>query len=237
MTLSHRQKVTLISLLIYWPAIFILTHIPIRQEFLRQIQPSDKTLHFLVYFILSFLLYFAASPSGKLSLRSKKVWLLFLVLLFYAAVDEWLQGLVGRSCDFLDFLANFAGIAAAFFLLSLFSFCPALLIFTAFSIIIITKAAQLKFTGSLSFIRPAVYFLAYGFFSAVWYHFISSLQLIKNSSVKRLSAALALPFLLLIVAAIFSFVLGNSFQLLEIVCSLAAIFAAVTFFYFTKRFI
>lgn len=236
MTLSHRQKITLISLLVYWPAIFILTHIPLSLEVLRQIQPSDKTLHFLAYFILSFLLYFAAAPSGKLSFRSKKIWLLFLVLVLYAAVDEWLQGLVGRSCDFLDFLANLTGVVAAFVVLSFFSFWPALLIFTAVSILVITKAAQMRFTGRLSFIKPAVYSLAYAFFTISWCRFICSVNFLKSSALKWLSAAFVLPVTVLIAAGIFSFIIGNSFQLPEIICSLAAILAAVTVTYFTRRF-
>ena len=181
MNLSKTRKISLIILLLYWPLIFILTHIPLRRELLQQLQASDKTLHFLVYFILSFLLYFAAESAGKLSLKSRKFWLLFSTLLFYAAADEWLQGIVGRSCDFLDFVANLTGVVSAFVLLSFFSFRPALLIFTAFSIIVITKAAQMRFTGRLSFIKPAVYSLAYAFFSIIWCRFICSIKSLKNS--------------------------------------------------------
>jgi len=235
MNLSRTRKISLFILLLYWPLIFTLTHIPLKTEFLIQLQASDKTLHFLVYFILSFLLYFAAEPTKKLSLKSKKFWLLFAALLFYAAADEWLQGLVGRSCDFLDFVANLTGVAAAFFLLSFLSFQPALLLFTAVSIIIITKAAQMRFIGWLSFIKPAVYFLAYAFFTIIWSRFIFTVNFLRSSRLKWLAASFALPLILLLAAGIFSFILANSFQLPEIICSLAAISSAVAFFYFTKR--
>jgi len=168
-------------------------------------------------------------------LKSKKFWLLFSALLFYAAADEWLQGLVGRSCDFLDFVANLTGVVAAFVLLLFLSFWPALLIFTSVSIIIITKAAQMRFTGRLSFIKPAVYFLAYAFFTFLWSRFICSIQSLKNSALKWLVAAFALPLIILLAAGIFSFFLANSFQLPEIVCSLAAIFSAVIVSYFAKK--
>ncbi len=237
MNLSKTRKISLIILLLYWPLIFILTHIPLQKELLQQLQASDKTLHFLVYFILSFLLYFAVESAGKLSLKSRKVWLLLSALLFYAAADEWLQGIFGRSCDFLDFLANLTGVVAAFVLLSFLSFQPALLIFTAVSIIVITKAAQMRFTGGLSFIKPSVYFLAYAFFTIIWCRSISSIKSLKNPALKWLVAAFAIPLILLLAAGIFSFILANSFQLPEIICSLAAIFTAVPFFYFTKRFV
>ncbi len=234
MNLSKTRKISLVILLLYWPLIFILTHVPLQQELLQQIQASDKTLHFLVYFILSFLLYFAVEPAGKLSLKSRKVWLLFSALLFYAAADEWLQGIVGRSSDFLDFIANLTGVVAAFVLLSFLSFQPALLIFTAVSIIVITKAAQMRFTGRLSFIKPAVYSLAYAFFTVIWCCCIRSTKSLKSSKFKWLVAAFALPLTIFLAAAFFSFVLANSFQLPEIICSLAAIFAAVTISYLTN---
>ncbi len=237
MNQSKTRKISPIILLLYWPLIFILTHIPLRQELLVQLQASDKTLHFLVYFILSFLLYFAAKSDAKLSLKSRKVWLLFSALLVYAAADEWLQGLVGRSCNFPDFVANLTGIAAAFVLLSFFSFQPAMLIFTAVSIIVITKAAQMRFTGRFSFIKPAVYFLAYAFFTVIWCRFILSIKSLKTSRLKQLLAAFALPVTVLLAAVIFSFFLANSFQLPEIICSLAAIFTAVIVSYFTQKFV
>jgi len=146
-----------------------------------------------------------------------------------------LQGLVGRSCDFLDFVANLTGVVAAFVLLLFLSFWPALLIFTSVSIIIITKAAQMRFTGRLSFIKPAVYFLAYAFFTFLWCRFISSIKFLKSSRLKWLVAAFALPLIVLLAAAIFSLLLGNSFQLPEIICSLAAIFSAVIVSYFAKK--
>jgi len=235
MNLSRTRKISLFILLLYWPLIFTLTHIPLKTEFLIQLQASDKTLHFLVYFILSFLLYFAAEPTKKLSLKSKKFWLLFAALLFYAAADEWLQGLVGRSCDFLDFVANLTGVAAAFFLLSFLSFQPALLLFTAVSIIIITKAAQMRFIGWLSFIKPAVYFLAYAFFTVIWSRFVCAVNFLKSSRLKWFVVAFSFPLILLFAAVIFSFFLGNSFRLPEIICSLAAIFTAAIVSYFANR--
>jgi VanZ family protein len=47
------------------------------------------------------------SPEKKAGVRSKKVWIYFLILLCYAAIDEWLQGFeAGRTRDFMDFIAN-----------------------------------------------------------------------------------------------------------------------------------
>jgi len=48
-------------LLIYWPGLFVLTHIPIPQ-LARQSGMSDKMMHALAYLALVFLWWFSISP-------------------------------------------------------------------------------------------------------------------------------------------------------------------------------
>ena len=55
MALSLRRKLTVIVLALYWPSLFILAHIPI-PKVVREADVSDKSLHFLAYLLLTFLL-------------------------------------------------------------------------------------------------------------------------------------------------------------------------------------
>ena len=91
MVLSRRQKLTIISLLFYWPGVFILAHIPIPQ-LVYKAQVSDKSLHFLAYLVLVFLLWFAISPNKKVNWRKAAVWWILFVVVLYGVVDELLQG-------------------------------------------------------------------------------------------------------------------------------------------------
>ncbi|MCK4913343.1 MAG: VanZ family protein [Planctomycetes bacterium] len=121
MALLRNKKLTITLLALYWPCLFILTHVPIPKCMLSNLDTSDKTLHFLAYFILAFLTWLAIGATGKISWRKKNIWWVFLAIIVYAVLDEWLQGLVGRNCDLMDFLADIAGAASCLILLSFFS--------------------------------------------------------------------------------------------------------------------
>ncbi|MHC5095363.1 MAG: VanZ family protein, partial [Planctomycetota bacterium] len=91
MKLLRRHKTVLLLLGIYWPVIFCLTHIPVPQV-ARQSGMSDKTMHVLAYFVLTFLVWFAVSPYHKARWNGIKVWIVLATIIGYAAVDEYLQG-------------------------------------------------------------------------------------------------------------------------------------------------
>ena len=61
MALMGRQKGVIAALAFYWPAVFAIAHVPI-PEVVRQARMSDKSLHLLVYMILTFLLQSAIRP-------------------------------------------------------------------------------------------------------------------------------------------------------------------------------
>ena len=121
MVLLRNKKLTITLLALYWPVLFILTHVPIPKRMLANLDTSDKTLHFCAYFILAFLTWLAIGAAGKINWRKKNIWWIFLTIIVYAVLDEWLQGYVGRNCDFMDFLADLAGSISCLILLSFFS--------------------------------------------------------------------------------------------------------------------
>lgn len=94
MSSSLRQKLIIIVLLLYWPTIFVLTHIPIPQ-IVSEAQVSDKTLHLVVYLILVFLLWFAVSPDKKVNWSKAAIWWVLLITAGYGGIDEILQKYTG----------------------------------------------------------------------------------------------------------------------------------------------
>ena len=121
-----RRKLTLLSLALYWPTLFVLSHIPIPQVVLDA-QVSDKTLHFIAYFVLVFLFWGTIKPYDKVRWRQATVWWVLLVVVWYGVVDEWLQGFVkGRTVDRSDFFVDLIGAVVSLLLLTVFTFWPAL---------------------------------------------------------------------------------------------------------------
>ncbi|MEX2316171.1 MAG: VanZ family protein [Pirellulales bacterium] len=93
----------------YWLALVIATHVP--SDF-----PGvpgdhwDKVVHGGAYALLAAL--FATTwqlASGELMFRHLRA--AWLVLIFYGALDEWTQSLVGRDANLFEWLADVAGAA------------------------------------------------------------------------------------------------------------------------------
>lgn len=96
---------------LYWPAQFITTHIPRPPQL--QIFGRDVTLHVTAYFILTVLYWLARYGGVRPDLRQFKTYAALGLMALYAVVDELTQKLVGRDCDFLDWVSNMSGILLA----------------------------------------------------------------------------------------------------------------------------
>lgn len=92
-----------------WVTAFVATHIPVDK--LPTGHLSDKTLHFLGYFILCCLLVLVLA-SRSLP-RPKRVCIAIFVMAAYGAIDELTQLLVGRSASVGDWIADVLGAVAA----------------------------------------------------------------------------------------------------------------------------
>lgn len=96
--------------LLYALALFVGTHIPIPETFDELVTVWDKVIHAGAYFGLGSLTaaaFFQAAPP-RVPVVSMTVG-----LLGYAALDELLQGFVGRSPDPTDWMSDAAGILLA----------------------------------------------------------------------------------------------------------------------------
>ena len=235
MKLFRRHILTIIALLLYWPGIFILTHIPIPAVPLFKVRVSDKTLHFFAYFVLVFLLWCARNPNTKVNWRKPAVWWILFIVAWYGVMDEWLQGYVGRSPDVVDFIADLCGAIAALILLSILNFWTAALIVTGGAIFIFTNIVRANPGDFLALPGAIFYLISYIVFTILWirwmYHFVP----VRVSEPKRLIGALSLPMGFLILTDLFSLVATESFSVISTTLSVVGIVSAVFAVYLIPR--
>ncbi len=103
-----KRKVMLIG---WWLTMFVATTIPTNNMQVPQPVGFDKLIHFLIYLVLTVLLYryLSTKYNGFKKLTSYVV----LVGFLYSLVDEFHQPLVGRTCSIYDLYADWAGIIVA----------------------------------------------------------------------------------------------------------------------------
>lgn len=110
---SNQQRIFIflrLPLIIHWITIVILTSLP--SDSLPSSGLDDKIEHIIAFFVLSFFIYFNFNYQER-HLILRKYSFLFTILFasLYGAVDEFHQLFIpGRSCDFLDWVADFIGV-------------------------------------------------------------------------------------------------------------------------------
>lgn len=234
MRLLRRHKFVLIALGIYWPVIFWLTHIPIPQ-IARQSGMSDKTMHLIAYFVLAFLVWFTVSPYEKVRWHRKKPWIVLAVILAYAALDEILQGRMGRSMDMLDFVADLFGIFLALGLLSLLSFWSALLTASAVFIFVVSNRSHLLMLYPQYHLNIAFHFTAYTAFTLIWIQHLERYSSVKPASTVWLLYVLPVPAGLLLLVKAAAPLLDRSVGWIEVAAAVFGIAAAILVSYLTLR--
>ncbi len=235
MLLLRRHKCVLIALVFYWPGIFIVTHVPI-PLLARRSGMSDKTMHFLAYFVLIFFWWFAISPYKKVHWAKAKVWVSLAIMVWYGAFDEWLQGRMGRNADVMDFFADLAGTVAGLLILTVFTFWPGSLIFSTILIFTISNLSKIDLLWELPFVNTGFHFIAYAMFTLIWIQYIYRyLPLAINSLTqsKWLLSALSVPLLLLAAVKFSSIPFGKEVWLIDCVTAFVGIALAVLTSYFT----
>jgi hypothetical protein len=192
MRLLRRHKSVLIALGIYWPVIFWLTHVPIF-AIARQSGMSDKTMHLMAYFVLTFLVWFAISPYEKVRWIGRKVWIVLAILVGYAAGDEVLQGYVGRSMEVGDFVADAAGILLALGLLTVLSFWSAMLTASAVFVFVISNKSNLLGLYPQYGLETIFHYTAYTAFTLIWIQHMDRYTAIRPAGARWLVCVLAVP--------------------------------------------
>lgn len=118
------KKRLIIAAPFVWAAIvFILHVVPIKPE--REprfkIPHLDKVVHFIMFFVLAFLMFKAFKAALQtVKLNSKLIGLIAIISLAYGASMEFLQGSFfnERDSDIMDWLADSAGTFAGLWLAS-----------------------------------------------------------------------------------------------------------------------
>ena len=94
-------------LALYWLALAVATHLPKRYPGLPS-GHSDKVMHCSAFALLALLLAITWQlAAGRL--MSTHLAVTWLVLVVYAALDEWTQMAVGRNASLADWLADVIG--------------------------------------------------------------------------------------------------------------------------------
>ncbi|MDD5459373.1 MAG: VanZ family protein [Phycisphaerae bacterium] len=206
-----RRILTIIPLILYWPGLFIIGHIAI-PKVVYQAQVSDKGLHFIAYFLLTFLLWFSISPDRKVNWRKAGVWMILFVVVFYGIMDEVLQINVGRSCDVYDFLSDLAGAVAALIMFTFLAFWPALLATLMVIIFGITNVARADISKLVPIADMLFHFFAFAALTGVWIK-VLPMYIFKNKrggKIDQIGLALAGPAFFLVAVKLSSEFLGRT---------------------------
>ena len=224
--LLRRHKYAVAATLLYWPAIFAATHIPVPMV-VRGSGISDKAMHIAAYLVLAALCWLVFSPYEKVRLLKPKLWLVIGLMICYGAVDEWLQSFVNRNPSIIDFGANMLGAVIGLAVLAIFSFWPALLVISAMLIFAVTNLSRAEIIFSNLTINYMFEFLAYGIFTLIWIQFADRKRKLKCSSSKKMMIDLSVPIVLLAIVKLCSIPFDKKIWLLDITLSLAGIVGAV----------
>jgi len=104
-----RNYLPWVLLLVYWPALFVLTHLPKLPP--TGVYGGDKVAHFASYLVLTVLFWLARYGKCKPSLGRREIYIVLFLMVCYGAVDELSQQWVpNRVADWLDWLADSAGV-------------------------------------------------------------------------------------------------------------------------------
>ncbi|UCC98181.1 MAG: VanZ family protein [Phycisphaerales bacterium] len=232
MALSHQRKTTAILLALYWPTLFVFAHIPVPQV-VQEADVSDKSLHFLAYLILVYLLWFSMRGGERVSWRGMGAWCVLAALAVYGVFDEWSQGFVaGRSCDVRDFFADMTGVLAGLILFSVFTFLSAGLLVVAIVIFGVTNVTRADLGELMPIIGGTFYLFSYAIFTALWVQYIRHFRFTMRpprTGIRHLTAALAAPLALLLFVKLFSVVFDSAFGAREMIicaCGIGAVIAA-----------
>jgi hypothetical protein len=224
--LLRRHISVLIALGIYWPFLFWLTHIPV-PAVARQSGMSDKSMHVMAYFLLTFLIWFAISPYQKVQWNKAKPWCVILAVILYGVIDEVIQAKVGRSGDVMDFMADLFGVVLALGLLSILGFWGSLLTVSAVFIFVLSDISRLMTLAQYANYATVFHFTAYSAFALIWVQWLQRFSTIIPGKAVWLTVSFFVPMGLLAGVKLAALALGRPFDVLNSGVAVFGITAAV----------
>jgi VanZ family protein len=222
MILTRRHKFAIAALLLYWPAIFAATHLPI-PKLVQRAGINDKMIHFLAYLILTLFIWIAVSPQKKVNWLKWPVWVTLAAAAFYGIMDEWLQGFVGRSTDIMDFRADMIGVIACLIILTFFSFWPALMIVSAVFLYILPNFSTGYLLIQNQMLNTAFYFIGFAGFTMIWVQVLEKFLPMHEINFKWPIVAMLIPLILLAALKLTTAILGKNVWPIDIITAIAGV--------------
>jgi VanZ family protein len=227
MAFVRRKTAVVAALALYWPALFVVAHIPVPQV-VRRAHVSDKGLHLLAYMVLTFLLWSAVKPYQKVRWRKAAVWAMLAVIAVYGICDEWLQHYVAdRSMDPRDLLADMAGAVAAMGILTVFSFWPASVIIAGTAIYALAVLTRANLTSLLLAAMTILHLVTHAVFTFLWMGCVRWSLNWGGDGRLRLVPAVSLPLALVLVTKASAMISGKAFEGWDMIAAVAGILGAV----------
>ena len=237
MVLSLHRKITIVLLVLYWPTLFFFAHMPIPRV-VQQANVSDKSLHFLAYLVLVYLLWFSILGERKVSWRGVAPWCMLVALAIYGILDEWSQSFVaGRSCDPRDLCADMSGVFTGLVLISVFTYWLSGLFVVAILIFGVTNVTSANLGELMPVTSGAFHFFAYAAFAVLWMQHVCRSRLglrVPRTGGGYLVLAIVAPAALLLSVKLFAVVSGRVFGARDMLISAGGIGVAVGTMYVTS---
>ncbi len=227
MTFPWRQKAVIAVLVLYWPTLFVLAHIPVPQV-IRQAHTYDKSLHLLAYMILTFLLWSAIKPLERIRWRRPAVWCLLVLVVVYGMCDEWLQYKIGsRSMDPRDLVADVIGAVAALGMLTILSFWPTAVIIAGTTIYTLAVFTRANLTALLPVTMTVFHLMTHAVFTLLWMGYLRQRLSLRGSNCSWALVSLSVPLALVVVTKASATISGKAFEGWDMIAAVAGIVGAV----------
>ena len=221
MAFLWRQKAVVAVLVLYWPTLFVLAHIPVPQV-VRRAHVYDKSLHLLAYMILTFLLWSAIKPLERVCWRRAAVWCLLAVVVVYGMCDEWLQYQIGsRSMDPTDFAADVIGAVATLGMLTVLSFWPTSVIIAGTTIYTLAVFTRANLTALLPVTMTVFHLMTHAVFTLLWIGYLRQRLYLRRNSRLWVAASLSLPLALVVITKVSATISGKAFEGWDMIAAVA----------------
>ena len=117
--LWRRRVISWAVLGVYWPLLFVSTHLsPLRLQQM-QFHGRDVFLHAVAFLILGVLYWLARHGVQRVDLRTVAPYSALALISLYGAIDEITQTFVGRTGSYIDWISDVIGCAVGLLLLFL----------------------------------------------------------------------------------------------------------------------
>ena len=208
------------ALVLYWPVIFFLAHMPNVPGWILRTQMSDKALHYLGYLILAFLWWFSIYPNKKPSIFSYHLWFTVAMMMVYGATDEWLQRFTHRTPDIMDFAADMLGVLTGLVIFGVVGLQLSALGVTTVCIFVLTSLCKTDPLSFVPFIDILFYIGAYGLVTLLWMNYLRKRP--SLSRVEFIFLSLLLPTILLGITLLAASMAGKQFAIDRLIAAAAA---------------